>query len=253
MEMNQQAKGRTLQSLGFLLSSSMTKKFVLTMALSFLAVSMSGCGGAGGAGNSGGSGDSVSQPGQSGQGPELPFVLKSRSVFAVAMPTSSSLSIMSTSTAVPISVVNAPNSSMTVDVSGFRAPSITNAVLNFGNIRISALVDNDLAVCGANAQTACTQAVIRIYTTGTAGPGIYNTAGGYGMPITAKQGSLAALVVGLTSAAAAEMQTVTIGAGKHAVVTADLTPSPSYAVSSDFTNAGAGSYATTLVVEYGLR
>ena len=253
MKMNQHAKRRVSKSLGFLLSNLKTKKFVLSAAMSVFALSMSGCGGSGSAGDSSGNVSQPGQSGQSGQGSELPFVLKSRSVFAVTMPNSSLLSIMSTSTAVPISVVNAPNSSMTVDVSGFRAPSITNAVLNFGSIRITGLDDNNLTVCGTNGQAACTQAVIRIYTTGTAGPGIYNAAGGYGMPITAKQGSLAALVVGLTSAAAAEMQTVTIGANKHAVVTADLTPSPSYSISSDFTNAGAGSYFTTLVVEYGLR
>jgi len=194
MKVSQHAKRRVSKSLGFLLSNLKTKKFVLTAAMSVFALSMSGGGGSGsGSGN-------VSQPKQSGQGSELPFVLKSRSVFAVTMPSSSLLSIMSTSTAVPISVVNAPNSSMTVDVSGFRAPSITNAVLKFGSIRITGLDDNNLTVCGTNCQTAC-----------------------------------------LTSAAAAEMQTVTIGANKqHAVVTADLTPIPSYSTSSDFTNAGAG-------------
>lgn len=160
--------------------------------------------------------------------------------------------ILSTSTAVPISVVNAPSTTMTVDTSGFTIPTISNTNLSFGELKISVLSDNNLRVCGSSGRAKCSAAVIRMYTTGTAGSGLYNAADGYGMPILAKLGSMTALTVGLETANAAIMQSYTIPNSQNVFRLNDLQPAPVYAMSSDFTEAGAGDYSTTLVIEYGL-
>jgi hypothetical protein len=152
---------------------------------------------------------------------------------------------------IPISVINAPNVSMTVNSSGLVLPPITNAPLSFGELSLSGLTDNNLRVCGNNGKTKCTTAVIRIYTTGTPKSGMWN-ADGYGMPITASLGNGKTVDVGLDQAGAAVVQTVTIPSGKNVFRLSDFNVTPLYKIFSDFTEAGAGTYSTTLVVEYGL-
>jgi hypothetical protein len=182
-----------------------------------------------------------------------PFVSKSITTLTISTDNFTGVSVMAVPPkTIPISVINAPNSSMVVDSTAFVVPAVANAVLNFGTIKVTSLVDNNLNVCGASGTAACTNAVIRIYTTG-AGPGIFNAVGGYGMPIAAKVGTTALQNIGLTAANAAIVQTHAIPATQHAIHLSDFSLTPVYAISSDFTNAGAGTYSTTLVIEYGLN
>ena len=151
----------------------------------------------------------------------------------------------------PVTVTLAAASSMTLDNSAFVVPTITNASMDFGRLKISALTDNNLKVCGAGGTTACGTALIRLFTTGVAGAGIFNAADNFGAPLT---GALTTtpLNIGLLVANAAVTQTITIPATKKVVRLSDFTPTPSYNIKADFTNAGAGTYTTTIVVEYAL-
>lgn len=151
----------------------------------------------------------------------------------------------------PVTIVNPPSVTFNIDTSRMVVPAISNTMLNFGKIAISALVDNQLRICGSNSKKKCGQAFIRMYTTGTAGAGIWNAEGGYGMPIYANKTGSAQLTVGLDAARAAVVQTVAIPANKNVLRLTDF-PTPAYEMRSDFTEAGAGSYSTTLVIEYGL-
>ena len=155
-------------------------------------------------------------------------------------------------TSFPITVVNAPNAQMTIDSSSLVAPTITNDLLEFGSLTVTRLRDNDLKVCGANGKQKCGTAVIRIYTTGSAGAGLYNSADSYGAPITAGLGSARA-PVGLGPTQSAIVHTYTIPSNRNSIRETLFVPQPmTYNVSVDFTDAGAGTYSTTLVVEYGL-
>lgn len=153
----------------------------------------------------------------------------------------------------PIIVVNPTAVRFTLDLSAFVMPAASNAVLSFGEITISDLFDNDLRVCGATGKVKCTQAFIQMYTTGVAGSGVWNAIDGYGMPISASLAGSTPSTVGLTAASAAVVQTHTLTGSKNVFRLRDLTVAPVYEVNADFSDAGAGSYATTLVVEYGLR
>jgi hypothetical protein len=150
----------------------------------------------------------------------------------------------------PVTVTNAAAVTMTLDNSNFTAPTITNDLLDFGYLALSALRDNSLRVCGPSGNTKCTKAFIRVYTTGVAGEGLYNAADGYGAPMTSSLTT--PLSVGLGAANAAVMQSITIANSKRIVRLNDFTPTPNYNVKFDFTEAGAGDYSTTIVVEYGL-
>jgi hypothetical protein len=112
-------------------------------------------------------------------------------------------------------------------------------------------MDNNLNVCGTNGHTHCGTALIRMYTTGQPGAGLYNTTDQFGAPITA--GPVTTLLpVGLGTSGAAVLQSISIPSHKHVVRLSDFSPAPNYAVQADFTDAGAGTYSTTLVVEYAL-
>ena len=89
----------------------------------------------------------------------------------------------------------------------------------------------------------------RTYTTGVAGAGIWNAADGYGAPLTT--GSPAS-TIGLGTTGAVNVQSYTIPSNKNVLNLSDFTGSPKYTFAADFTNAGAGTYSTTLVIEYGL-
>lgn len=155
-------------------------------------------------------------------------------------------------TTIPITVINAPNAQMTVNSSGIVAPAITNDPLEFGSLTITRLRDNDLKVCGPNGKQKCGTAIIRLYTTGSPGAGLYNSGDSFGAPITAGIGPVRA-TVGLGPSNAAIVQTYTIPSNRNSIRETHFDPQPmTYNVSVDFTDAGAGAYATTLVVEYGL-
>jgi hypothetical protein len=60
-------------------------------------------------------------------------------------------------------------------------------------------------------------------------------------------------VAGLGSANAVIVQTLTgIPNNKNVIRHTDFSPTPTFNIDGDFTNAGAGSYSTTVVVEYAL-
>lgn len=139
-----------------------------------------------------------------------------------------------------------------VSTAKFVLPKIKNAPLSFGELSISTLTDTNTRNCGLFKMGRCSQAVIRMYTTGTAGPGLYNSAGGYGMPITVTLGSGAPQVIGLGVANAAIVQSYKIPRRKSSLSHKDFAQPMIYKINSDFTDAGAGTYTTTLVLEYGL-
>lgn len=128
-------------------------------------------------------------------------------------------------------------------------PPITNTMLYFGKLAIAQLNDDNLRSCNGK---QCTRAFIRMYTTGTPGAGAWNAAGGYGMPIFANRTGESMKTVGLNATGAAVVQTYAIPTTKKSLSLADF-PSANYEMRADFTQAGAGTYSTTLVVEYGLE
>ena len=150
---------------------------------------------------------------------------------------------------IPITISNGSNSSMTISTSGISVPTNLIGLLDLGSISLSALYDNDLKKCGNNSNQKCGTALIRMYTTGTAGEGLYNAEDGYGAPITAGQTTLS--TVGLNVAGAAIMQSISIPNSKHVLNLSDF-PNHAYSLKVDFSNAGDGVYATNLVVEYAL-
>ena len=176
-------------------------------------------------------------------------VVQSRAVFVVDTDPGATQSLTGT---IPVTFSNSASSTMTLDVSKFKIPTITSDSLDFGLFALSALKDNNLSVCGTTGKLKCTTAMVRVYTTGTAGAGFYNAVGGYGAPMTAGLPSTPLLTVGLNVAGAAILQTMTIPASKNVLQLSDFTPVASYSLKGDFTNAGAGSYSTTIVVEYAL-
>ena len=144
----------------------------------------------------------------------------------------------------------------TVDISHFIPPTITNSVLDFGYLEISELDDPDTKVCGTNGKTQCTTARIRLLTTGTSASGLYNSIDQYSVPLTAGHrvgGTTPSYTtVGLGVSGSATLQTYTLPDKAKSV---DLTnfPSPTYSVRADFTHAGAGTYTTTLALQYVLE
>lgn len=144
--------------------------------------------------------------------------------------------------------------SFNLNSSLFTVPaSPTPFVINdFGFLQVGGLQDNNLNLCGPSGHKHCGTALIRIYTTGTAGAGLWNAVDAYGAPISSAQaGVTPQLNVGLDQTGAAVVQQITVPPNKHTVLLSDFT-NPKYDVSVDFRNAGAGSYATTLVLEYAL-
>jgi hypothetical protein len=165
-------------------------------------------------------------------------------LFNLAMPTAYAATGSTT-----VTYVNAASVNFSINVSNFAAGSFTGNTLSLGHVDLGSIDDNNLKVCGAGGNSKCSSAVIRVYTTGSIA-GFVNTADGYGAPVYA--GSLnPSTAVGLTSANSVQVQTYTIPSSDHRITTSDFA-STQYAVSSDFANAGAGSYSMTFVVEYAL-
>jgi hypothetical protein len=151
----------------------------------------------------------------------------------------------------PIKIINLANVRFDISTADFKVPEISNSLLEFGKLSLADLFDNDLRVCGADKKSKCSKAYIQIYTTGTDGPGFYNEEGGYGMPISTNQVKGTPLWVGLEVPNAAVVQTIDLDPKKRVLRLVDF-PTPQYELRSDFSEAGAGVYNTTLVIEYGL-
>ncbi len=148
-----------------------------------------------------------------------------------------------------VSYNNAGVTSFTINVSNFTPGSVSNDILSLGNFSISALSDNTLKVCGVNSNQKCNKAIIRVYTTGSVA-GFVNTDDNYGLPVyTGTLNPTTAL--GLNAAGAVQVQTYTIPSNSNIVKLSNFS-NPTYNVTADFSNAGAGLYQMTYVVEYAL-
>ncbi len=148
-----------------------------------------------------------------------------------------------------VTYTNVASTNFTIDVAnlGGVGATFSGDTLNLGYVSLSGLNDNNLKVCNPGGNTKCTQAVIRVYTTGATAGFVHQT-DGYGLPVYA--GTLnPSSQVGLNAGGSVQVQTYTIPAGKNRIRLTEF-PSPSYTVTSDFANAGVGTYGMTLVVEY---
>lgn len=143
-----------------------------------------------------------------------------------------------------------PSASMTMSSASFSVPTLSSVSgVSFGSLNITALSDNNLKICGTGNQK-CTSAALRVYTTGQAGAGFWNSVDSYGAPITAYVGTNTPGTVGLNSANATYVETVTIGSTKNVVTLSDFSPAPNINIVGDFSNAGAGTYSATINVEF---
>jgi hypothetical protein len=153
----------------------------------------------------------------------------------------------------PVTVTLNASTTGTFDNGGFVVPTMSNAVLQFGNLKFTALSDNDVDSCGATLDQHCGTALFRMYSipeVGQTSPGFWNSVISYGAPITAGLPSTTYLPVGLNVAGAATLETYTIPSTQHVVSFSDFSPAPTFNIEGDFTAAGAGVYKTTLVLEY---
>src|SRR5690606_34852835 len=117
----------------------------------------------------------------------------------------------SASSSTGISGTVAPAVAFEVSEDNFENPANpTDEEVAYGSLDITTLRDNSLSVCGNGGNQKCTKGVIRIYTTGTAGEGLWNAAEGYGLPI--KTGSS---TIGLSAAGAAIVQELSIASNQR--------------------------------------
>jgi hypothetical protein len=117
---------------------------------------------------------------------------------------------------------------------------------SFLTLDVIKLTDNSLFVCGNNSK--CDLGLIRMYTTGT--PGLYNSATAQSIPLLVSSPySSTNMSVG-TESNHTTVQQFAIAGSEVAVSLADLIPNSNYVLSSDFTQAGAGTYTAHVVVEY---
>ncbi len=156
-------------------------------------------------------------------------------------------SAIAQSASVPITYTNSASITYSISTAGLLPNPTQDAsnILDLGSLSLSTLDDNKLKVCGTGGTTKCTKAFIRFYTTGTMA-GFTNASDGYGVPVTS-----GSQTIGLGVANAIKVQEITIGSTKNRIVLADF-PSPTYPLKADMSNAGAGTYTMTLVMEYAL-
>lgn len=156
----------------------------------------------------------------------------------------------------PVSVIVSPSTEFDVDPSNFYIPGEPyDGVLDFGFFGVNRLRDNDLHGCGSPS-ARCSKAGIRVYTKDAPGAGFWHSTDNYGLPILTSGN-----VVGLGASNAAVVSLVNIGNTMHIIKLCHFTqtscsqstaqfPVP---ISVDFSDAAAGSYSTTLVIEYFLQ
>lgn len=144
---------------------------------------------------------------------------------------------------------NSASTNFTINANSLVAGAFTGNTLSLGSVSLATLDDNNLKVCNPGGNSKCTSAIIRVYNTGSLA-GFVNTADSYAAPVYA--GTLnPSTALGLNSAGAVQVQTASISGSTHRLTISSF-PSPTYNVTSDFSNAGAGSYSMTFVVEYAL-
>lgn len=144
----------------------------------------------------------------------------------------------------PVTVVLAGSTIMQMSNVGFSVPAISNELLDFGNLAITEMRSNDLRKCGVNGNQKCSKALFRVYTT-AAGEGFWNTADAYGVPLLVND-----LTVGLNTTGAVVTHMIELG-NKNVSRLSDF-DEVSFNIDGDFYNAGAGTYGTTIHVEFGL-
>jgi hypothetical protein len=137
--------------------------------------------------------------------------------------------------------------SFKVSNSEFAPPTIINGLTSWGSLKVTELSDNSMRSCGENRRSRCTAAFIRIYTAGTAGPGLWSDDEGYGLPILTGSST-----VGLGASNAAIVGRRTIEPSLRRLSLSHFTSERSLMIpiNVDFSDAGAGTYRSTLTVEY---
>src|SRR4051794_40624654 len=83
------------------------------------------------------------------------WVVKSRATVPLKTLTAHGVSTLTLSPTQPIKVTNVPSTVMTLDATNFKAPTITNAPLDFGTLTVASLQDNNLRVCGTTGKDRC--------------------------------------------------------------------------------------------------
>lgn len=158
----------------------------------------------------------------------------------------------------PISKINVSYCSkeigkISIDSSKIQ-PTESGDVLKIGTISISDLVVNKLKVCGVTHKEQCKHAVIRVYTEELEGfeniEGFVNVSDGYGVPLYIQNGQ-GKYIVKLKEENSVVVQDHVIPPTQHKVKLSDF-PNATYTLTSDFSNAGFGSYEVSVVVELSL-
>jgi len=134
----------------------------------------------------------------------------------------------------------------TVDDTNFQAPQIPENSASYGSLDVTSLRDNSMRQCGSDGMTRCTIGAIRVYTSDTAGAGLWNDLEQYGLPITSGTDT-----IGLDATAAFVAATADIGQTNVLMLRHfNVGPKLQIPIVVDFSDAASGNYSTTIVVEY---
>jgi hypothetical protein len=156
-----------------------------------------------------------------------------------------SSSMAANSPTIPITGVVSPNVTFTLSTSSFSTPTNIAGVASYGTLKVTDLSDNNLRVCGSNGKSKCLAAAIRIYSTG-GGAGLWNSDEG-GLPILTGSAT-----VGYTQSAPTFLKAIAVASNMKVVKLSSFVSGSTLdiPISVDFTDAAAGTYSATLVVEY---
>lgn len=121
-------------------------------------------------------------------------------------------------------------------------------IISFGKFVITKLRDNNLKVCGPEKNQKCQKALLRMYTSGTGGPGYWNDEEQYGLPILSGPvnipfGDTQPAIMGET-----DLNGIRVLRLRHF-----NDSSKEFPVSIDFSEAVLGSYKTEINIEYVLQ
>lgn len=157
--------------------------------------------------------------------------------------------------AAAVTYVSIANTTFVVDTSTLVPVLSGDAnTLDLGSVTVTDLKTNQLKICGVGGNQKCTEAIIRVYTTELAGfagiSGFVNKDDSYGVDLFSGKG-IADQLTGLDAIGSVTVQSFVIVANDKKLSLADF-PSPTYLVEVDFSNAGAGNYEVTYVIELAL-
>jgi hypothetical protein len=161
------------------------------------------------------------------------------------------------SATVNITYTNAVSSSFSLtsgSISTSPTLSIDGLTLDFGAVSLFNLDDNKLKVCGGTGTqagvgtTKCNTAIVRVYASSGDANGVFcNSADAYCVPMKVNGN-----VFGVGAANAQNVSTYTIPTTTNRLLKSQL-GTTSWPLVVDMTNAGAGSYSATIIVEYVLK